>query len=79
MEAARAGMGPARGGAWGPAVEVLHTRGGISKDSAGALTEDSVEALAVDSVEAGVLAEAGVSDRDVTRSVTIISIVNIYS
>ena len=75
MELARAGMDPARGGAWAPAAEVWLLGEDYRMNLAGALAED----LAV----AGVLAVAGalvwVLDRDFTRSVIIINIVNMYS
>jgi len=69
MELARAGTDPAREGAWAPAAEVWLLREDYRMDLAG--------------VSAGVSAVAGalvwVLDRDFTRSVIIINIVNMYS
>lgn len=64
---ARAGMEPLREGAWDPVLGIMNSGEGISRS------------LAVDSAVAVVAVVDAVLDGALTRSVTIISDVNIYS
>ena len=67
MEPARAGMDPAREGVWAPVLGIMNSGEGIS------------HSLAVDSAVAVVVVVDAALGGGLTRSVTIISNVNIYS